>query len=255
MTRGPHPAGRSAQVRRLPLARGVRTGPLEPKEPPVAGSGIVVSPPRYALAHALTRSLGQPLVSGNRVELLRGGESAWAALFEAIDRAREHINLESPAFIAPAVAASLARRLIARAGAGVRVNLLLDGSRSGAARDATLLRQAGINVCASRWLARAQTWLGRTAQRHTQRSLSLIVVDGHVAFLGGLAPPRSPGAGSCLRIEGPAVALLQDQFLTHWRHECGRAPPQARYFPALSPQGPHRTGLAACEAGWQARPL
>ncbi|WP_292444217.1 hypothetical protein [Methylibium sp.] len=253
MNREPHPAGGSAQVRRLPMPRGVRARPFAPQAPRAAGSGIVVAPPRYALAHALTRSLGQPLVSGNRVELLRGGEPAWAALLEAIDRAREHINLESPAFITPALAASLAQRLITRAGAGVRVNLLLDGSRPGAARDATLLRQSGINVCASRWLARAQTLLGRAAGRHTQRSL--IVVDGHVAFLGGLAPPRSPGAGSCLRVEGPAVAQLQDLFLAHWRQECGTAPPQARYFPALSPRGPQRTGLAVCSAGWHDRPL
>lgn len=252
MNREPPAAGRSAQVRRLPLPRGTRAQ-ASPERRLREGSGIVVAPPRYALAHALARSLGQPLVGGNRVELLHGGEPAWAALFAAIDRAREHINLESPAFVAPGLAASLAQRLMERAGAGVRVNLLLDGSRPGAARDTALLRRAGITVCPSHWLARARTLLGRAAHQHTQRSL--VVIDGCVAFLGGLAPLRSPGAGSCLRVDGPAVAQLQDLFLVRWLRECGTAPPPARYFPPLGPRGTQRTGLAAVDAGWGVQPL
>lgn len=252
-SRGPQPAGQGAQIRRLPVQRSPRAGRPAACPHGGTGSGIVVAPPRYALAHALTRSLGQPLVSGNRIELLRTGEAAWARLFKAIDRAREHINLESPAFIAPALAASLAQRLIARAAVGVRVNLLLDGSTRGGSRDTALLRQSGIGVCRSAWWVRTRRLLVGTARRRTQRSL--IVIDGCMAFLGGLAPPNSPNARSCLCIEGPAVALLQDLFIAHWHRESGSAPPQARYFPALDMRGTQRTALAACGSGRQARPL
>lgn len=249
MTPDPHTG---AQVRRLRPRRSADAAPPL-RRTGEARVGVVVTPPRYVLAHALTRSLGQPLVSGNRVELIRAGEPAWATLFDAIDHAREHVNLESPAFVAPALAAALAQRLMTRAGEGVRVNLLLDGSRCDAARDTALLRQAGIGVCESRWLPRARALLGRASRRHTQRSL--IVIDGRLAFLGGLAPLRSAGAGACLRVEGPVVALLQKHFVAHWRRECGTAPPQARYFPALAPRGTQRTGLAACDAGWQMKPF
>lgn len=223
--------------------------------PPADGRprGIVVAPPRYALADALSRSLDRPLVSGNRIELLRSGEAAWAALFEAIDRACEHINLESPAFIAPALAASLAQRLIARAAAGVRVNLLLDGSTRGASREGALLRQSGICVCPSHWWARARRLLGGAAQHRRQRSL--VVIDGRIAFMDCLAPPHSPAAGASPRVEGPVVARLQEVFIAHWRRESGTAPPQARYFPALDMRGRQRAALAACDAGRQARPL
>jgi cardiolipin synthase len=248
---------RSAQVRRLRVPRQGATPPTGelPGRFCRQGAGAqIVTPPQYALAHALTRSLGQPLVSGNRVELLRGGEPAWAALFDAIDRAREHVNIESAAFVAPAaLAAALAQRLIVRAGLGVRVNLLLDSSRPGAARDTALLRAAGIGVCESRWLPRLKAAvLDRLSAQQTRRSL--IVIDGRVAFIGGLVPLRPARADGCLRVEGPVVARLQSLFVAHWRRECGTAPPPANYFPALVPRGPQRAALAACEAGWQPKP-
>jgi cardiolipin synthase len=37
---------------------------------------------------------GTPLTSGNATELLRDGDGTFAAVFEAIARARHHINLE-----------------------------------------------------------------------------------------------------------------------------------------------------------------
>lgn len=257
MSPDPEPSGAAAnlpapgaQVRQLPsrvdMAKRERSSHAQ-------RPGIVIAPPRYALAHALTRSLGQPLVSGNRIELLCGGDPAWAALFDAIDRAREHVNLESPGRVNPALAAALAQRLMARAAAGVRVNLLLDGSRPGAARDATVLRQAGVGVCTPhRW-----PHIAALATRTVARQRSLIVIDGRIGFLGGLAPPwaGTDRRGSCLRVEGPAVALLQELFVAGWQRERGETLPRSRYFPALRPQGRQRAALAVQEAGGPAAPF
>ena len=80
----------------------------------------------HSHAHSLVCGLCEPLVAGNRVELLQDGPSTYEAMFAAIDGARHHVNLESYLLEAEGPGEEFARRLIARAKAGVRVNVLYD---------------------------------------------------------------------------------------------------------------------------------
>jgi cardiolipin synthase len=103
----------------------------------------------HSHAHALVAGLSEPLVTGNRVDLLQDGPCTYSAMFEAIAQARDHVNLESYMLEAEGPGEEFARRLIARAKAGVRVNVLYDsfGSIGTPASYFDHLRANGVNVC------------------------------------------------------------------------------------------------------------
>jgi cardiolipin synthase len=87
----------------------------------------------------------------------------------------------------------------------------------------------------------------------------LLVVDGRIAFTGGVniskvygkssflqsrrnEPPPKDAADAAWRdthmqIEGPVVADFQKMFLDTWQRKTGRAPQDAKYFPPLKTEG------------------
>jgi cardiolipin synthase A/B len=232
-------------------------------------------------AHALVAGLSEPLVTGNRVDLLQDGPGTYAAMFEAIDAAHDHINLESYIVEAEGPGEEFARRLIARARAGVRVNVLYDsfGSLGTPASYFEHLRAHGVNVCEYNPLRRLGGLLGRALQLRDHRKL--MVVDGRVGFIGGVnisavysagssplsglagseaaatgAEPAKPGwRDTHVRVEGPIVAQLQRLFMRHWSRYSSIALRGLNYFPPLAPAGAQRVALAACDAGRRRNPF
>jgi cardiolipin synthase len=71
-----------------------------------------MNPLHEAHAKALARCLGGPLVGGNRVTLLEDGPEAFAAMFRAVEAARDHVNVESYIVEASGPGAEMQRRLI-----------------------------------------------------------------------------------------------------------------------------------------------
>lgn len=194
--------------------------------------------------------LVEPLVDGNRVELLADGESAFQAISNAVDGARDHVNVENLVDGADA-GRELLQRLAARARQGLRVNLLLDHAQLEApALDALEpLRQAGVSLAEHD----SQAWNGLLPRRCEPREL--LVVDGREAFIGGLdahggrGTPPPARIGPRLRVQGPVLQGLQRLFIAHWQR-FARGPMQpARYFPAQVPAGLQRVGIAAGESG------
>jgi len=149
----------------------------------------------HSHAHALVAGLGEPLVTGNRVALLQDGPGTYAAMFEAIDNARDHVNLESYILEAEGPGEEFARRLIARAKAGVRVNVLYDsfGSIGTPSTYFDHLRANGVNVCEYNPLRRLGNLLSRAL--HLRDHRKLMVVDGRIGFIGGvnISPVYSAG--------------------------------------------------------------
>ena len=245
------------------------------------------APPLMAVhshAHALVAGLGEPLVTGNRVDLLQDGPGTYAAMFEAIGNARDHINLESYILEAEGPGEEFARRLIARAKAGVRVNVLYDsfGSIGTPASYFDHLRANGVNVCEYNPLRRLGNLLSRAL--HLRDHRKLMVVDGRIGFIGGvnISPVYSAGSsplaalgGSAMaapdadggepakpgwrdthvRVEGPIVAQLQRLFMRHWSKHSSIALRGTHYFPPLAPAGSQRVALAACDAGRRRNPF
>jgi cardiolipin synthase len=234
----------------------------------------------HSHAHALVAGLCEPLVTGNRVDLLQDGPGTYAAMFDAIASARDHVNLESYILEAEGPGEEFARRLIDKARAGVRVNVLYDsfGSLGTPASYFDHLRAHGVNVCEYNPLRHLGNLLSRAL--HLRDHRKLLVVDGRIGFIGGvnISPVYSAGSsplasleGSAapadgdpvktgwrdthVRVEGPIVAQLQRLFMRHWSRHSSIALRGTHYFPPLAPVGNQRVALAACDAGRRRNPF
>lgn len=72
---------------------------------------------------------GIPLVVGNRVTLLIDGPATYAAMFKAIQNAKDHVNFETFIFSDDRIGRSFADLLLQKRAEGVRVNLIYDKLR------------------------------------------------------------------------------------------------------------------------------
>lgn len=233
----------------------------------------------HSHAHALVAGLGEPLVTGNRVALLQDGPGTYSAMFEAIDNASDHINLESYILDAEGPGQEFARRLIARVKAGVRVNVLYDSFGSIGTPQSYFdhLRANGVNVAEYNPLRRLGNLLSRAL--HLRDHRKLMVVDGRIGFIGGvnISPVYSAGSSPLaalsgsggahanagklgwrdthVRVEGPIVAQLQRLFMRHWSKHSSIALRGMHYFPPLAPMGTQRVAVAACDAGRRRNPF
>lgn len=216
---------------------------------------------RQAHAGELMRRLGAPLIGGNRVELLEDGECTFEAIYRAIEGARDHINIESYIVAAEGPGEEIARRLVERCAAGVRVNLLFDsfGSLGTEAAFFDRLKRCGVRLCEYNPITPWRLFAGAALNRRDHRKL--IVVDGRIGFIGGvnISPVyRGSGGGGepadagwrdlHVQIEGPAVQQLQRLFISHWQQHARLPMQQARYFRPLAPAGTHRVGVVGSDA-------
>jgi cardiolipin synthase len=211
-----------------------------------------------AQSRALSRCLDLPVLGGNRVTVLGDGASAYAEIFAAIEQASDHVNVESGLFDLGTQADELVARLLARCRAQVRVNVLFEraGQRAGVpAGQLERLRGGGAKLCAFDPTHHVAAWW--TTIEPPRDARRLVVVDGRLAFLGGLASlaHASRAADRLVRIEGPVVAELQWLFVDHWDRVAIAPMTVAHYFPPLAWVGSHRVGVAASSPGDATSPL
>ncbi len=179
-------------------------------------------------AAALARGyLGEEhsLTAGNRCVHLRDGVEAFPQMLDSIKAARRFVRLETYMFIDDAVGELFARALGEAAQRGVKVTVLYDALGSLRTRRAFFrrMRAQGVNVRAFKPLSLAGGLLRLIRRDHRK----LLIVDGEVAFVGGVNiavewAPAGDGLGEgwrddVLRIEGPVVHRLERRFCASWR--------------------------------------
>lgn len=195
---------------------------------------------------------GSALTAGNKVTLLMDGPSTYKSMYAAILDARNHINMETYSIEDDEVGRRFRGALVARQERGVQVNLIYDSVGSGntpgeffqplTASGAKVLEFNPLNPLALRkkWEA------GRDHRK-------LLVIDGKVAFVGGVnissvyssgsfrsktpAPDAEPWRDTHLRIEGPVVAKFQQLFLATWNQQNGEALSAKDFFPKQEEKG------------------
>ncbi len=171
---------------------------------------------------------GIPATGGNRVDLLIDGETAFGAVFEAIDSARDYVLVQYYTISDDLLGRSLADRLIARAQAGVRVYVLYDklGSRKITHGYIERLRDAGVDIRDFHAIRPSRTRLQINFRNHRK----IVVVDGDISFTGGMNladdymgrnPRFGPWRDTMVRIDGPVVAQLQFVFAEDWLWSSG----------------------------------
>jgi cardiolipin synthase A/B len=186
-------------------------------------------------------TLGQAMVTGNSVELLKNGDQIFPAMVEAIGRARASVNLESYIFRGDRAGRIVADALISAARRGVEVRLLVDavGGKLGAL--AAEMKQAGVKVHTYRPIRLISIYrLGRRTHR------KILVVDGRVCFTGGLGiadawlgDARNPREwrDTQVRAEGPVAAQMQSIFSEDWTYTTGEIIAGGKFYPEIKPAG------------------
>ncbi len=194
-----------------------------------------------SLEPAATRALryvadARELVGGNRVALLRNGQETFPAWLEAIDAARERVSLEMYIFQNDSIGRRFAEALMAAAARGVTVRLLYDfvGCIETPASFFQQMRAAGVHTIAYH---KYRFWRPRFWGLIRRNHRKTLVCDGKVAFTGGInigdawVATEDGGGGwhdAAVRVEGPAVAILEAVFLRTWNR---RARKRARLDP------------------------
>jgi cardiolipin synthase A/B len=213
--------------------------------------------PTAILSHhirAMEKISKTPIISGNKVTLLRDGPETLAAMKEAIRNARDHIHMEIFIFRDDEVGRPLADLLIEKQAQGVQVRLIYDGfgSRKTPKQFFDRMQAAGIAL----YEFNPFCLLDLTGQwkPHNRDHRKIIVVDGKIAFTGGInfyhvyaKSPDAPSSGNNkeklfwrdtqIKIQGPAVAEFQKLFLETWFREKENIMLQSNLFPRLDEKG------------------
>ena len=199
--------------------------------------------------------VGSPLIIGNKVTLLQDGAGTYPAMFAAIRKARNHINLETYIIEDDDIGRQFADLLLEQQGRGIQVNVIYDsvGGIKTPKAYYERLRQGGIAVLEFNPvnpLKVRKRWLLNNRDHR-----KLLVVDGRTAFIGGINISGVYSSGSVVRraakapantvewrdthiqIEGPVVGELQKLFMQTWEKQHGKPLAPKAYFPALKAHG------------------
>ncbi len=160
---------------------------------------------------------------GNRLTLLNSGREYFPALLAAIEAAQREIYLESYIYADDAIGHEVTGALCRAAERGVQVNVTVDGF--GARNFATDFRPR-LSAAGVRTLFYRQE-IGRFhLRRHRLRRLhrKLVVIDGRIAFIGGInildddnAPEdMRPHYDYAVRVEGPVLAQMHHAARRMW---------------------------------------
>ena len=123
---------------------------------------------------------------GNEVELLRGGDALFPRMHAAIRAAHNEVWLATYIFHHDPTSLALADALIAADRRGVRVRLVIDGFGSNASVRTLAERFAGTGVAMAVFRPMDRWWRWFQPGQLRRLHQKLCVVDGHVAFVGGI---------------------------------------------------------------------
>src|SRR5688572_15078433 len=202
------------------------------QEPPVDSPDFML---------ALAGIAGSPIRSGGTARLLDNGNAFFPALLEAIRGAQKTINFAVYIWEPGKASDQVIGALIERAKAGVQVRIMLDGMGGLKApeEDMDRLRAAGGKVETFR-AAR----LGKLSRFHKRNHRRSIVIDGNVAFTGGMAvgdkwlgnaSTEEEWRDSMVMVTGPMAATVQSAFVDNWAHIAGEMLVGPEFFPPAPP--------------------
>lgn len=195
------------------------------------------------IMHLVMRSGTVPITIHNKIDIYTEGREKFAQMMEDIRNAKDHIHLEYFIIKDGEVARPLRELLIEKALQGVEVRILYDDIGSWRLYLNPMfmhgLRSAGVE--AKTYVQARFPYLHRKLNYRNHRKIC--VIDGKVGYIGGLNIGDEYVHGSKkfgfwrdthLRIEGPAVYMLQTVFVTDWLTLTERRLMDPRYFPIVA---------------------
>jgi cardiolipin synthase A/B len=187
----------------------------------------VLLAPASAAAAELDRLCLTPqrMLPGHRVRWLFGGSLAYPAMLDAIALARSEILLETYIWASDTNGRRFVDAVCIKAQEGVRVRCIIDGAGSFgfSGEDVERMRSAGVLLSVFHPVGPWRRRWGWQVRDHRK----LMIVDGRVAFCGGMnlgddyAPKAWGGRGwndVHAEIEGPVLRDLERMFEESWSY-------------------------------------
>ena len=206
----------------------------------------------------------EPLIAGNKLTLLFDGPQTMTAMVDAMRSARDHINLETYIFDDDAVGDQFAQVLMDKSREGVKVHVMVDsiGTLGTPAPFFDTMKAAGVSLLEFNPvnpIKRLGLW-----ELNSRDHRKILVVDGTVGFTGGINISGTYANSSLfksksrrgrelgwrdthVKVEGPAVAALQIEFLRNWASQQAPDLADANYFPPLAAKGDTLVRVLASE--------
>jgi cardiolipin synthase len=212
----------------------------------VPGGDTLVQPDTswHGMARLAQRFGGFPLTPGNDISFYYEGRPAYDAMLDSIRAARHHIHMETFIFQSDACGGKFLDVLTRKAREGVEVRLLYDAMGSYRMHKAVLAQLTAAGGKCTAFLPLNP--LRRRIQVNLRNHRKILVVDGRVAFTGGLNVGdeylgKNARYGfwrdTHLQVRGPAVAGLQYVFLEDWDFACEESLRGPSYFPPQERSG------------------
>lgn len=173
----------------------------------------------------------------NGVEIFHDGDQAYPRMLEVIGAARTSVALSSYIMRDDGIGGRFVEALAAAKERGAEVRVLVDGIGSGYFPPIRgRLRRAGVPTAL--FMHSAMPW--RMPFLNLRSHKKLLVVDGAIAFTGGLnisdanlldQSPRHPVSDTHFCFRGPVVTQLMDAFAHDWRFTTREDIEGAIWFP------------------------
>ena len=196
------------------------------------------------LARLGWRVTKNPLLEGNEVDPLSGGDAAYPPMLAAIEGARRSIAMQTYIFDGDPVGREFADALARAARRGVEVRVLIDdvGARYSRPSMVKQLELAGVRAAAF-----LPTTLNILRYMNLRNHRKFLVVDGRLGFTGGMnireghvLSRNAKAPVQCLHfaLRGPIVEDLQANFAMDWAFTTGERLEGEAWFPSVEERGP-----------------
>jgi cardiolipin synthase A/B len=194
------------------------------------------------LVELVGRLTDRPLLCGNQIEPLDGGDVAYPAMLAAIDGARRSVALMTYIFDNDRVGKMFVEALHRAVERGIEVRVLIDdvGSRYTFPSIVNALAKAGVRV--ERFL---RTFVpGYFSYANLRNHRKILVVDGRIGFTGGMniregeylkLGSKHQVQDLHFRLSGPIVLQLQEVFTEDWAFATKEILEGDLWYPPLEP--------------------
>jgi cardiolipin synthase len=206
-----------------------------------------------------------PIYADNTVKLLIDGPATYEAMLDAIGAAKHHIMLETYIFADDEAGRLFAESLAAKSASGVTVMAVYDSFGSIGSGDSFFedMQASGIELIEYNNVDPIEG--GNPLKLNNRNHRKLLVVDGTVAFTGGInlsstyssrstgLPKRNPvregWRDTHIEIRGPAVDGLEKTFLDKWKALGGKSLPPTPKPRLAKPAGDEIVAILKAEGG------